>query len=207
MDLKSIHWLHHASFRIDTELGVIYFDPWKIKNEIKADYIFVSHNHFDHFSIGDIDNISKKETLIICPSEVASELKNYNLKEVKSGDKFEIGKIKVEVVPAYNINKNFHPKSSGKVGFIVEIEGKNIYHAGDTDFIPEMKEFKNIDFALIPIGGTYTMGPEEAAEFVNTVKPRITIPMHYGELSPGKKELEEFKKLVKERIEILEKEE
>lgn len=207
MDLKSIHWLHHASFRIDSEEGVIYFDPWKIKNVIKADYIFVSHNHFDHFSIGDIDNISKKETLIICPSEVSSELKGYNLKEVKNGDRLELGKIKIEVVPAYNINKNFHPKNTCKVGFIVEINGIRIYHAGDTDFIPEMKELKNINFALIPIGGTYTMGPEEAVEFVNTVKPEITIPMHYGELSSGKKELEDFKKLVKGKIEILEKEE
>jgi L-ascorbate metabolism protein UlaG (beta-lactamase superfamily) len=207
VDLKSIHWLHHASFRIETEKEVIYFDPWKIKNEVKADYIFVSHNHFDHFSIADIDIISKKTTVIICPQEVAVELKGYNFRQVKSGDKFQLDNLMVEVVPAYNINKNFHPKNSGKVGYIVEIDGSRIYHAGDTDFVPEMKDFKNINFALIPIGGTYTMGPEEAAEFVNTVKPDITIPMHYGELSPGKKELEEFKKLVKEKIEVLEKEE
>lgn len=207
MDIKSIHWLHHASFRVETSDSIIYFDPWKIKNTIKADYIFVSHNHFDHFSINDIDNLTKKGTIIICPSEVSVEIKNYSLKEVKTGDTFKTGNLKTEVIPAYNINKNFHPKNTGKVGFVVEIDGVRIYHAGDTDFTPEMKELKNIDFALIPIGGTYTMGPEEAAEFVNTVRPEVTIPMHYGELAPGKKELEEFKKLAKGKIEVLEKEE
>jgi len=208
--LKSIHWLHHSSFRIEAGNKVIYIDPFKIKDTVPADYIFVTHGHFDHFSINDIDAIIKDSTVIICPEQVAKELKGYNnIKKVKPGDVLELDGIKCEAVPSYNIEKNFHPKSEENTGFIIQIQGTRIYHAGDTDYLPQMNELRDITVALMPVAGTYTMDAKQAAEAVNAFKPKIAIPMHYGEIVVGdEKDAEEFKKLVKDpvKVEILKEE-
>ena len=201
--LKLIHWIHHASFMIEAGGRVIYIDPFKIKDNIPADYIFVTHAHFDHFSVNDIDSIIKEGTVIICPDAVAKELKGYNFKKIKPGDTFELEGIKCEATPAYNIEKNFHPKNDDNVGYIIEIEGARIYNSGDTDYIPEMNDLKDITVALVPVAGTYTMNPKEAARAVNAFKPQIAVPMHFGELVVGDMQnAEEFKKLVKEPVKV-----
>jgi L-ascorbate metabolism protein UlaG (beta-lactamase superfamily) len=175
--LKKINWLGHDGFRIDAE-KIIYFDPYQISSDVHADIIFVSHEHYDHCSVEDIDKIRKKETIIITNEASAKKLKG-EVRIVKPGDKFKVDGIKVEVVHSYNINKDFHPRKSGMLGFVVTVDGVRIYHAGDTDLIPEMKKIKT-DIALLPVSGTYVMTAEEAVEAALTIKPVVVIPMHFG---------------------------
>ncbi len=205
--LKSIHWIHHACFRIEIGNIIIYIDPWKIKNPRKADFIFVTHDHYDHFSLPDIEKIATEKTTIVIPENISSGLSEYNLKKVKQGDVFSTGNIRVEVIPAYNTGKNFHRKTDNKVGYVIDVIGNRIYHAGDTDLIEEMKNLKNITVALLPVGGTYTMNAEEAAKAAEIIKPQIAIPMHYGEVAGSIKDAEEFKNKCKVSVEILKEEE
>jgi L-ascorbate metabolism protein UlaG (beta-lactamase superfamily) len=144
-----------------------------------------------------------KESLIIAPQSCLSKISG-NVKKIEEGEKIEVKGVIIEAFPAYNLNKQFHPKGKG-VGYIITLNNKRIYHAGDTDFIPEMKNLKNIDIALIPVGGTYTMDAEEAAEAVNSFKPKVAIPMHYGSIVGSRQDALNFKKLVKEsEVKILE---
>ena len=159
--IKKIHWLGHDGFRIDSD-KIIYFDPYQIKSTVPADIIFISHEHFDHCSEDDIKKIQKKDTVIITDAVTAKKLKG-NVTVVKPGDKITVVGIAVEVVPSYNTAKNFHPKSSGMLAFIMTVEGVRVYHAGDTDFIPEMNTLK-ADIALLPVSGTYVMTAAEAAQ-------------------------------------------
>ncbi len=201
--LSKVHWIHHASFRIEADNKIIYIDPYQLKAVQPADYILLTHGHPDHLSKDDIKRIAGKNTLIICSPECVYLLKGYNLKVVKPGDKFEIGNIKCEAVPAYNISKPFHKKASNKVGYIIDIDNVRIYDAGDTDFIDEMKKMKNIAVAMVPVGGLFTMGPEEAAKAVKAIKPKIAIPMHYGYRIGAKKNGGIFVKLVKPPVKAM----
>ncbi|MCX7699157.1 MAG: MBL fold metallo-hydrolase [Candidatus Goldbacteria bacterium] len=205
--LKSIHFIHHACFRIEIDNTVIYIDPWKIKNPKKANFVFVTHEHYDHYSIPDIKLIADEKTNIILPYNITDELSEYNIKKVKQGDVFNLENIKIEVIPAYNTNKNFHRKSDNKVGYVIEVKGNRIYHAGDTDLIDEMGNLKNINIALLPVGGTYTMNAIEAAKAAEIIKPDIAIPMHYGVVTGSLKDAETFKKECKVKVEILKEEE
>jgi len=207
--LKQIHWLHHASFIIEAGNKIIYIDPYEIKGAKPADYIFITHDHPDHLSPGDIQKIAKRDTLIICTQASAGKLKQYNLKVVKPGDVFTVGAMKCEAVPAYNNSKPFHPKKAGNAGYVIDIGGARIYHAGDTDFIPEMKNMKDIDIAMVPIGGFFTMEPKEAAEAIKAIKPKIAVPIHFGYRIGSKKDGEIFKQLAGKyaRVEILKEEE
>ncbi|RLG02733.1 MAG: MBL fold metallo-hydrolase, partial [Thaumarchaeota archaeon] len=138
-------------------------------------------------------------------------LKSGIIKLVRPGDKVEVKGAKIEAVPAYNVNKFrspgvvYHPKEEGSVGYVIELDGVRIYHAGDTDFIPEMRNLE-VDVALIPVSGTFVMTAEEAAEAVNTFKPKVAIPMHYGAIVGDKSDAERFKKLAEVDVVILEKE-
>lgn len=173
-----ITWLGHAGFMLE---GVkrIYIDPYQIKTGLPpADIVLVTHSHFDHFSQNDIKRILGDSTVIVAPSDCKMSV---NVRNVKPGDTIEIGGVKIEAVPAYNIGKRFHPKESGWVGYVVEMDGVRVYHAGDTDLIPEMKSI-NADVALLPIGGTYTMNVSEAIEAAKTIKPKLAIPMHFGSI-------------------------
>ena len=201
-----LHWLGHASFKITNKL-VIYIDPYLIPPTLeKADLILVTHEHFDHCAVDNIKKLVKDDTVIIATEDCIAKLAGLNVKGVRPNQTLEVKGIKIETVPAYNLNKNFHTKASNWVGYIIEIDGVRIYHAGDTDFIPEMKELKNIDIALMPVGGTYTMNAKEAAEAVNSFKPKIAIPMHWGEIVGSKADAEEFKRLAECEVVILEKE-
>lgn len=188
---EKIFWLGHSSVMIKSD-KVIYIDPWKLKQAEKADVILISHNHFDHFSPEDVDKIRKDGTVVVCPSDCSGlQAKVLN---VKPGDKIEANGVPVEVVPSYNTNKEFHPKANNWVGFIVTVDCKRIYYCGDTDFIPEMKQIK-ADIVVIPVGGTYTMTAEEAANAVNAIKPELAIPIHYDDIVGTVKDAEKFAKL------------
>jgi L-ascorbate metabolism protein UlaG (beta-lactamase superfamily) len=195
-----IKWLGHDGFRIKAE-KVVYFDPFKLKNASEpADLILITHEHFDHCSPSDIEKISTPNTQIVTVADCFSKLAGMKVKSVTTvepGNRLKVQGVEIEVVPAYNINKKFHPKENLLVGFVVTLNGKRVYHAGDTDKIPEMANLKNIDIALVPVSGTYTMTAEEAAAAVNLIKPKVAIPMHYGEIIGTVSDAQKFKSLCK----------
>lgn len=203
--VENIFWLGHDSFRLKGE-KVVYIDPWKLApNAEKADIVLVTHEHRDHFSPDDIVKISKPDTIIVAPQSVAAK-SNLKIQVVKPGDKVTVSGIPIEVVPAYNPNKQFHPKSAGHVGYIVTLGGKRIYHAGDTDVIPEMAQIQ-CDIALLPVSGKYVMTAREAVEAAHTIRPALAIPMHWGDetVVGTRADAEEFKRLTQVPVEILEK--
>jgi L-ascorbate metabolism protein UlaG (beta-lactamase superfamily) len=202
--IKNIHWLGHDSFRLMGD-KIIYIDPWKIgKNAPKADIILVTHSHYDHLSPSDIASIQKETTNIVIPADAKSKLSG-KLHIMAPGEKLELQGITVEAVPAYNIDKQFHPKANKWLGYIITVEGERIYHAGDTDFIPEMANFK-CDIALLPVSGTYVMTAKEAVNAVSAIKPKTAIPMHYGDIVGSKADAEYFKKNAGCEVVILPKE-
>jgi L-ascorbate metabolism protein UlaG (beta-lactamase superfamily) len=175
---------------------VIYFDPYQISaDEQKADIILVSHDHYDHFEEKSALKVTKDNTNLFCPGSCSKAAKKFNSKKLKPGEKATFEGINIRAVPAYNPNKRFHPKSNEWLGFIVDDGKKTIYHAGDTGFIPEMGEFMGIDYALIPVGGTYTMNFEEAIEAAKAMQPKNVIPMHNWD-----KNLDEFEELLKKEM-------
>jgi L-ascorbate metabolism protein UlaG (beta-lactamase superfamily) len=206
-----ISWLGHDSFKIRNGKTVI-IDPFKIRPTTdKADILLISHEHFDHFSLDDIKKVVNENTTIVTIPAVKKELSSLKVKEVravKPGDKLKLGEVSIEVVPAYNLNKFrepgkvFHPKEDGKAGFIIGIKGVRVYHAGDTDIIPEMKGLKP-DVALLPVSGTYVMTAEEAAQAVKMVEPRLAIPMHYGAIVGTEQDAQKFKQLTTIEVQIL----
>jgi len=201
----NIEWLGHASFVLKSD-KIIYIDPFQIKGGDKADLILITHEHYDHCSIADLHKIIKPETIIITVADCQSKLsglKIANVTLVRPGDKVNVKGTLIEAVHAYNTNKRFHPKQNEWVGFIITINGKRIYHAGDTDAIPEMNSLKNIDIALVPVSGTFAMTAEEAANAVNSFRPKVAVPMHYGSIVGQRSDAERFKSLAKTRVELL----
>ena len=197
---KKIVWLGHDGFRIDGD-KIVYFDPYQISPGTKADLILVTHEHFDHCSPGDIAKIQKPETVIVTEKDSAKKLEG-NVKIVRPGQTIDVDEIKIEAVPAYNTDKTFHPKENGWLGFIVEMEGVRIYHAGDTDFIPEMNQFE-VDIALLPVSGTYVMTAVEAIEAALAIRPKLAIPMHYGAIVGGDQDAKDFKIALEGKVEVL----
>jgi L-ascorbate metabolism protein UlaG (beta-lactamase superfamily) len=200
--LEGIIWLGHDSFRIKAPEGVIYFDPWKLRRAEPADLILITHQHQDHFSAEDVKKLLKPDTTIVSVAAVAKQLKG-DVRTVKPGDSLTVKGIKIEAVPAYNPGKQFHPKAAGHVGFIITAGGRRIYHAGDTDVIPEMAKIQT-DVALLPVGGKFTMTASEAAEAANLIKPKVAVPMHWGDIIGTRADAEAFKKACKVPVEILE---
>lgn len=209
-----IAWLGHAAFMIAHRGNIYYLDPFNIQPKEKADVILVTHEHFDHLSLEDIKKVIKPDTYLVAPENCREKLRLLKagvIKLVKPGDSLEVRGARVEVVPAYNVNKFrapgvvYHPREEGSVGYVLELDGVRIYHAGDTDFIPEMRDLK-VDIALVPVSGTFVMTAEEAAEAVNTFRPKIAIPMHYGAIVGSRSDAERFKELAEVEVVILEKE-
>ena len=194
-----IHWLGHDAFRIDAE-SIIYFDPFKIQGGPEADIILISHDHHDHCSPEDIAKIQGKETVIIAGASSLKKLSG-RVSAMAPGDSLTVKGITIQAVPAYNINKKFHPRENGGLGFVVEIDGVRIYHAGDTDLIPEMKEIR-ADIVLLPVSGTYVMTVAEAAEAALTLNPALAIPMHYGTLVGEAADAERFSRLLEGKIRV-----
>ena len=198
--------LCHSSIRIEGD-KIIYVDPFKIdKNYNDADYIFCTHSHYDHFSPEDIEKVKKEDTTIIVPSDIEEQARNIfnnNVVIVEPAKEYQIKDLKFKTTYAYNINKKFHPKENKWVGYIIELNNKKYYIAGDTDNIEEIQNIE-CDIALIPIGGTFTMDYKESAELANTIKADIVIPTHYGSIVGEKEDAIKFKELVKDKkVEIL----
>jgi len=198
---KNIHWLGHDTFRLDCDGKIIYFDPYQLKGGAKADLILITHDHFDHCSPADVKKVSGDESVIVTVNSAASKLKG-DVRVVKPGDKLTVRGIAIEVVPSYNINKKYHPKSTGNVGYIINVDGVRIYHAGDTDVIPEMKDFK-VDVALLPVSGTYVMNVDEAVEAAKILNPKVAIPMHLGAGIGSLSMAGEFRKKATVPVEVL----
>ena len=182
--MEKIEVLCHSSIRIEGKY-IIYVDPFKIeKNYNDADIIFITHEHYDHYSQEDIDKVKKEDTIIVAPEGMLSQLLNKGIKKekiitVRPNEEYTVKDIKFETVPAYNINKSFHPKENEWVGYIINLQGVTYYIAGDTDVIDENQKIK-CDVAFVPVSGTYTMNYKEAADLVNQIEPKIAIPTHYG---------------------------
>ncbi|MCP4348377.1 MAG: MBL fold metallo-hydrolase [Desulfobacterales bacterium] len=198
--VKKIFWLGHDTFRIEA-VKTIYFDPYEISDGPKADIILISHDHSDHCSPGDVAKIQQSGTVIVTEKDSAKKLKG-DVRIIKPGESVTVDEIKIEGVPSYNVDKNFHPKQNEWLGFIVEVERVRIYHAGDSDFIPEMKDFK-VDIAFLPVSGTYVMNAEQAAESALAINPKIAIPMHYGAVVGAEDDAVEFKKALEGKIDVL----
>jgi L-ascorbate metabolism protein UlaG (beta-lactamase superfamily) len=197
-----LEWFGHASFKISEANNIVYIDPWKLKNaNHDATVVLVSHSHYDHLSQPDIDKVSKPDTNIFAPSDVIEKVGKGQV--LKPGDTITKGDVKVTGVPAYNPSKQFHPKSNNWLGFVIEIGGKRIYYAGDTDMTDEMKALKNIDLALLPAGGTYTMTASEAASATKAFKPKMAIPYHWGDIVGTQKDADNFKKEAACQVTIL----
>jgi L-ascorbate metabolism protein UlaG (beta-lactamase superfamily) len=202
--IERIHWLGHASFRIDGP-PAIYIDPWKLTGSLPpADLILVTHDHHDHCSPDDVNRIRQPGTVVVAVQAAARKL-GKGVQVVKPGDRLTVAGVTVEAVPAYNTTKTFHPKSAGCVGYIVGVGGTRIYHAGDTDCIPEMAGL-SVDILLVPVSGTYVADAAQAAEIVRAVKPKIAVPMHIGDIVGSLADAERFKKLVDCQVVILKKE-
>ena len=191
----------HSSIKI-TKGIIIYIDPFRINEEKHdADLILITHDHYDHYSPEDINKVIKEDTIIIAPKTVKELNNKENIIFVEPNKTYNIKGYKMDTIPAYNINKHFHPKENNWVGYIIEIEGIKYYIAGDTDIIPENQQIK-CDVALIPIGGTYTMDYKEASELINIIKPKIAIPTHYGSIVGDITDGEKFKKLIDNTIDV-----
>ena len=202
-----IEVLCHSSIKIESEGKVIYSDPFKIEKEShNADIILVTHSHYDHFSEKDILKVKKEETKILVTSDLLEKTLELGFKQeditlVIPNGSYKLLDIVVNTILAYNINKQFHPKENNWVGYILKLEDKLVYIAGDTDITEENKIVK-CDIALLPIGGTYTTTYEEAAELANTINPELVIPMHYGDIVGEKEYGIKFKDLVNDSIKV-----
>ena len=203
--LTGIQCLGHSTIKINKNSKIMYIDPFNIEEEKNdADIIFVTHSHYDHYSPKDIDKIKKEDTIIVITNDLYNEAKQSGFKEskivtVKPNQIFNVSNIIVTTVPAYNINKKFHPKENEWVGYILNIENIKYYIAGDTDITDENRKVE-CDVAFVPVGGTYTMTSKEAAELVNEIMPNIAIPIHYGSIVGTKQDAIDFKEKLDERI-------
>jgi L-ascorbate metabolism protein UlaG (beta-lactamase superfamily) len=199
-----IEWLGHDSFRLTGE-KTLYIDPWKIsKAAHDADVVLITHDHFDHFVLEDVDKVRNADTLVVIPEMLKGKIEG-NVKVVARGDAIDAKGVPVEVVPAYNLKpdrQGFHPNAYGGVGYIVTLYGKRIYHAGDTDAIPEMKGIE-CDVMLVPVSGTYVCTCDEAAEAVALVNPKLAIPMHWDTIVGTWEDANSFKQKVNVPVEIL----
>ena len=205
--LENVKVLIHSCIKFDFE-KIIYFDPFKLdKNYNDADFIFITHSHYDHFSEEDILKVRKENTKIIVPEDLYNKCLDLGFKKedilvVLPNKTYNIDNINFDTIPAYNVNKAFHPKENNWVGYILNLDGTRYYIAGDTDITEENKRVI-CDVALVPIGGTYTMTAKEAAELINIINPKVAIPTHYGTIVGKKEDADIFKNFVNSNIEII----
>lgn len=200
--LENISWLGHDTFKIAAS-KVIYLDPFELAGDPEpADVICISHDHYDHCSPDDVAKVRADHTVIVAAENCRGKLEG-DVRLVKAGDRLDIDKLTIEVVPAYNVNKKFHPRQAGGVGYVLTLDGKRIYHAGDTDPIPEM-EGLDVDIAMLPVSGVYVATAEEAVEAAEKLQPKVVIPMHYGSIVGSRADAERFKELWSGEVVILE---
>ena len=189
---ENIEVFTQSSIRITYGDRRIYIDPFQMREAPKdADFILITHDHYDHFSPEDIEKVSNGKSVLIVPAKMLPQAEKVSsiveeIHSVMPGEHYGISGLEFDTVAAYNNLKPFHPKSAGWVGYILQIDGQRIYVSGDTDMNRDNRDVK-CDIALVPIGGTYTMDAKKAAEFINTIRPTVAIPTHYGSIV-GKKE-------------------
>lgn len=211
----SITWLGHDGFLIEGGGRAVVIDPFQVRAPgRKVDVAFVTHDHFDHCSLEDLRRFVDPGATTVVAAENCSralrDLKAREVRYVKPGEAGEAAGIGFRAVHAYNVNKfrapgqPFHPKGYGGVGYVIRIGGISIYHAGDTDFIPEMRELGPVDVALLPVSGTYVMTAEEAAEAAKAISPKLAIPMHFGAIVGSVRDAERFRSLAGVSVEVLE---
>lgn len=212
--IENIHWLGHASFRIDGGSAVITIDPWKLKNPAKADLVLITHEHFDHCSMDDIAAVLKDGTVVVGSPSARGSLEGCvpagRLKIVSPGEEIEAFGVKVRAVAAYNTDperQGFHPLDENKprAGFVVTVDAATIYHTGDTDFVPDMEGLAP-DILLIPVGGTYTMDAAQAADAAKKIRPKLAVPMHWGDIVGAREDADRFASLWGGEVKILEQE-
>lgn len=205
----TLEWLGHSGFMIKTDSKIIYIDPYCIgENLEKADLILITHCHPDHCSIADINKIIKLNSRVVVTADCQSKIMRTNvpikIEITEPGREFDFGNIRIFSVPAYNNDKSFHPKEEAWVGYVIKLDDIIIYHAGDTDVIPEMQKLTGHKksgskfIALLPVGGRFTMNVEEAVEAAKIIKPNLAIPMHCGSVVGSKDDAREFAKLCNE---------
>lgn len=204
---ENIRVFTQSSIRIEAEDKIFYVDPFQIPEAFQdADFIFLTHDHYDHFSPEDLTKVMKERSIIVAPENLAEQVlpllpAHGRLVAVKPNTACETAGVFFETVPAYNLQKDFHPKSAGWVGYILKAGGLRIYVAGDTDATPEAQQV-HCDIAMVPIGGTYTMDAKEAAALVNDIHPLVAIPIHYGSIVGKPEDAEVFKKAVHAPIHV-----
>ncbi len=203
--LENINVLCHSAIRLEIDNKIIYIDPYSLtSNANDADLIFITHDHYDHFSIEDIKKAEKSNTIFIIPESmlenaIKSGIKENRIIKIKPNQNYKYENLKIETIPAYNVNKKFHPKENNWVGYLIEYNNVVYYIAGDTDITNENKKVK-CDIAFVPIGGTYTMNYKEAAKLINEIKPKFVVPIHYGKIVGTKQDALNFEKLLNEDI-------
>jgi len=194
-----IAWLGHDGFRIDGSLTV-YIDPYQISPGPLGDLILITHEHFDHCSPDDVSLVQGPHTVVVTEPFSAQKLSG-DVRTVRPGDRVDVDKASVLAVPSYNTDKAFHPKSNNWLGFVLEMDGARIYHAGDADFIPEMADL-DVDIALLPVSGTYVMTWEQAVEAARAIRPGLAIPMHYGTVVGAEGDARRFASALKDEVEV-----
>ena len=194
-----ITWLGHDGFRIEAGQTIV-IDPYQAPAGPKADVLLVTHKHHDHCSPADIERLSRPDTVIVTEKDSAKQLKG-DVRVLSPGQSLALSGIRIEAVPAYNTDKNFHPREKGWLGFIIDTGEVRIYHAGDTDFIPEMRSLE-VDIALLPVSGTYVMTADEAVEAARAIGPKLAIPMHYGAIVGDASDAQRFKEALAGEIEV-----
>lgn len=189
--LQGITWYHHSAVRIDRENLNIYIDPWQIPaSPVPADIILVTHDHFDHYSPADITQLSKDTTQLVVPRSLIGQA-SAKAHALRPGETIQLGVVTVTAVAAYNLRKTFHPIHQGWLGYIIGIGNFRYYHAGDSDFTPEMRDVR-ADVAFLPVGGNYTMDATEAAQAARAIRPQFAIPIHWGKLVGEEKDARLF---------------
>lgn len=207
--IDRIHWLGHDSFRLEGS-RTVYIDPWKLhKGAPAADIVLVTHEHHDHLSPSDIAAIATAGTVVCGPPSVVDELRGLNVTTLRAGETVEVAGVTITTVAAYNLDKFrspgelYHPPAAGGLGYVITLDGARIYHAGDTDAVPEMAAVE-CDVALLPVGGTYTMTAEEAAGACDLFHATEAVPMHYGEVVGSVADARRFASLCRIPVTIME---
>lgn len=208
----TIERINHDCFKIKGS-KIIYIDPFQVGVvDENADVVLITHSHHDHCSPEDVEKVSNSSTIIVTVADCLSKLSGIDVAEVKlvePGQKIEAVGLVFETVAAYNVDKfrspgiPYHPKENQWVGFVINIDGKRVYHAGDTDNIPELGSLENIDVALLPVSGTYVMTALEAVEACKRINPKLAVPMHYGAIVGNQGDAETFKQRAGCRVEII----
>lgn len=210
--LDNVQVLAHSAIRIEAEDGTaVYFDPFELTDAPHdANYVLITHTHYDHLSPEDAAKVMNESTVVVCPASAEVEVREAfgaAPHGMAPGDTTTLGGMQIEAVPAYNVEPKrlgFHPQENRWIGYVITIDGVRYYVAGDTDQNDDTVQVR-CDVALVPIGGTFTMDPAQAAAFVNVIKPRIVVPTHYGSAVGTKEDVEAFEPLVDPAISVVRK--